>query len=220
MTRGQFLTITAISVLGSLGVSYEIDQALTIPPGQSTGYNLTSIIAPFFVSAVIIWYWLWVCKHYFSCCIAALVTRMKRNQNGRVFVQNRERDWDEVKASSTKPGLLLIRDRDGHVYRLSIQNRAQVSGSLLKSLKGLDGLQLCLILVCVASLCCIYLACNSGSFKDTGISVGGEKLDDNIFDYSRLICQITIQSWIYLVMGNGKIAWRSYMQTEIPTLWK
>lgn len=51
---------------------------------------------------------------------------MKRSETGRVFVQSVTRDWDEVKASSTKPGLLLIRDRKGHVYRLNNLDRVQV----------------------------------------------------------------------------------------------
>eukprot|EP00803_Ostreobium_quekettii_P004874 evm.model.scf_1630.4 EVM.evm.TU.scf_1630.4 scf_1630:8338-10306(-) len=53
-------------------------------------------------------------------------TRIKRNEQGRVFLQTRDTDWMEVRLSSSRPGLTLLRDRSGRIYRLPIVNRPQV----------------------------------------------------------------------------------------------
>lgn len=52
-------------------------------------------------------------------------TRIKRNEEGRPFVESSDGDWMLVKASSREAGLLYLRDRFGRVFKLAVADRIQ-----------------------------------------------------------------------------------------------
>lgn len=62
-----------------------------------------------------------------STCVAdTLRTRLRRSEKGQPFVQARDGDWLLLRTSPNTPGLILLRDRIGRVFRLQVLDRTQV----------------------------------------------------------------------------------------------